>query len=130
MTDMWSGVTSICDGIIFWLFPNFPTYFIVHNLCTLQGSSLDNFPPKIIRIGHIALVSHYATNFIISQRNTIQPTLLMVIYKWKVGIAEPLFIIRSMAPHPNGNGPHMTASQLNPSYECGKGMKVKIVKWC
>ena len=25
---------------------------------------------------------------------------------------------------------HMTASQLNPSYECGEGMKVKVVKWC
>ena len=24
----------------------------------------------------------------------------------------------------------MTASQLNPSYECGEGMKVKVVKWC
>ena len=23
-----------------------------------------------------------------------------------------------------------TASQLNPSYECGEGMKVKVVKWC
>ena len=23
----------------------------------------------------------------------------------------------------------MTASQLNPSYECGEGMKVKVVKW-
>ena len=25
---------------------------------------------------------------------------------------------------------NMTASQLNPSYECGEGMKVKVVKWC
>ena len=24
----------------------------------------------------------------------------------------------------------MTASQLNPPYECGEGMKVKVVKWC
>ena len=24
----------------------------------------------------------------------------------------------------------MTASQKNPSYECGEGMKVKVVKWC
>ena len=24
----------------------------------------------------------------------------------------------------------MTASQLNPSFECGEGMKVKVVKWC
>ena len=23
-----------------------------------------------------------------------------------------------------------TASQLNPSYECGEGMKLKVVKWC
>ena len=25
---------------------------------------------------------------------------------------------------------YMTASQLNPSFECGEGMKVKVVKWC
>ena len=25
---------------------------------------------------------------------------------------------------------NMTASQLNPSYECGEGIKVKVVKWC
>ena len=24
----------------------------------------------------------------------------------------------------------MAASQLNPPYECGEGMKVKVVKWC
>ena len=24
----------------------------------------------------------------------------------------------------------MTTSQINPSYECGKWMKVKVAKWC
>ena len=25
---------------------------------------------------------------------------------------------------------YMTTSQINPSYECGKWMKVKVAKWC
>ena len=36
---------------------------------------------------------------------------------------------RRKAGHQEAGG-DMTASQLNPSFECGEGMKVKVVKWC
>ena len=45
---------------------------------------------------------------------------------------ETIRVTRSISAHSwdINNSIYMTASQLNPPYECGEGMKVKVVKWC
>ena len=46
----------------------------------------------------------------------------------KIQLAE--FIAPQDVANPAGSYLCMTTSQINPSYECGRWMKVKVANWC
>ena len=63
----------------------------------------------------------------------MRSTVLSILYNVHVVFKEILTLVYYMYSvyyTPSSMSLNMTASQLNPSFECGEGMKVKVVKWC